>query len=145
MRGKSKNICKSMIHQIKPLATGIATWNCSLTATGEVRAAGKLWVTTWENRALLHYAPKTWTWTLFRKRSLGPRIYSTYVDSKGKAWSSDFDTDSTVQFDSSNQTFMVLTANKQNTQTMQINNIDNPAWAIQPGAAKVVLPEYIKE
>ncbi|MBJ7432664.1 MAG: hypothetical protein JHC56_15115 [Gemmataceae bacterium] len=142
MRKKSKNICKSMI---QPLAIGIATLNCSLTATGKVRAARKLWVTTWENRTLLHYAPKTKTWTLFKLHGLGPRIYSTFVDNKEKVWSSDFEKNSITQFDASNQTFMVFAGKKQNIQTLLINSIDNPVRSGQQGVDQVALFENIKE
>ena len=106
-------------------------------------AEGNLWITTWGDGALRRYSPSTKQWSLYKLPGLGPRGYSTYVDNKGKVWSSDFGTNSITQFNPFNQSFTIFPGNKQNVQTLEMNGLNNRIWAGQQGVDQVVLFERL--
>ncbi|WP_254934683.1 hydrolase [Cyanobium sp. WAJ14-Wanaka] len=104
---------------------------------------GNLWVTTWGDGVLRKYSPGTNKWSTYKLPGLGPRGYSTFVDNKGKVWSSDFGTNSILQFNPITESFTIFPGNKQNIQTLQMNGIENKIWAGQQGVDQVVLFERI--
>jgi len=106
---------------------------------------GNLWITCWGDGALRSYSPESKQWQFYKLPGLGPRGYSTYVDNKGKIWSSDFGTNSITQFNPKDQSFTVFPGNKQNNQTLQMNGMNNQIWAGQQGVDQVVLFERITQ